>query len=167
MGLGSPPDQHTHGLDGDTWRGMTERNSLPDLNPSGSLFFDLDHGLCIMNPMFAHAHSVVNWLRSHSELGQMEMETSGNIVLAKLGIDETCPEMLKALGFEGQSWMTYLFKTCESLGQCTRSSAKEADWGGCSSFQNVGSKGVCKLPKHHIIQPPWESLLSGAGKEGQ
>lgn len=83
MGLGSPPDQHTHGLDGDTWRGKTERNSLPDLNPSGSLFFDLDHGLCIMNPMFAHAHSV-NWLRSHSELGQMEMEASGNIVLAKL-----------------------------------------------------------------------------------
>ena len=66
-------------------------------------------------------------------------------------IDEIQPEMLKALGVEGLSWLTRLFNIAWEY-----SAKGVANWGGDDSpVQKRGQEILCQLLGYHTSQPPW------------
>ena len=63
------------GNDGVSWRGITGRNDLPDLNPSCALFLNFCHRLSITNTILEHkVVQVFTWY--HAALGHRSMMTT-------------------------------------------------------------------------------------------
>lgn len=75
------------------------------------------------------------------------------------GVDEICPEMLKALNTVVQSWLTHLFKRHREEGNRTYGVANQVV---AFYFQKVEPHSVLQLPRYHTAQPPRERVFQGA-----
>ena len=65
------------------------------------------------------------------------------------GVDEICPEFLKALDVVGLSWLTHLCNIAWT------SEAVPLDRSGGFPFQEGGPEHVFQLHGNHTPQPPW------------